>query len=257
MNSAAPVPSPRRSERSRYGSSPRWSRITAWPGSAERCAAKSTWRDAGASVTAISAAAPAMKPSSATGTRRAAPARITPASPPISKPPTLASTSSPSRASGSLTARACRTTATLRTSVAASTPVPRPVTRSGVWPVIAAAITLAVVVLPMPISPVARRSAPASRASPASLAPLSIAWTACSRVIAGPAAMFAVPGPIGHRTRSGDGPSGLATPKSATTTRALACRARTFTAAPPRTKFSTICAVTICGYALTPSATTP
>src|SRR2546422_955587 len=33
--------------------------------------------------------------------------------------------------------------------------------------------------------------------------------------------------------------------------------ARTFTAAPPRRKVSTICTVTICGYALTPSATTP
>ena len=40
-------------------------------------------------------------------------------------------------------------------------------------------------------------------------------------------------------------------------TRAPACRARTLTAAPPRRKFSTICAVTTWGYALTPSSTTP
>ena len=122
---------------------------------------------------------------------------------------------------------------------------------------IAAVIALAAVVLPMPISPVASRSAPASIASSANPAPVSIARIACSRLIAGPPAMFAVPGPIGHATRAGERPSGPATPKSATTTRAPAWRARTFTAAPPRAKFSTICAVTTWGYALTPSATTP
>src|SRR5213078_2830978 len=78
MKRAAPVPSPRRSARSRYGASPRWARTAAWPGSAERCEAKSAARAAGASVTATRAAAPAMKPSSTTGTRRDAPARITP-----------------------------------------------------------------------------------------------------------------------------------------------------------------------------------
>src|SRR5439155_26989475 len=155
MKSAAPVPSPRRSARSRYGVSPRCSSITAWPGSAERCEAKSAWRASGASVTATSAAAPEIKPSRTTGTRRAAPARITPTSPAISKPPTLARTSRPSRASGTFTASARRTTSTLRASVASSTPVPRPVTRSGPAPVIAAAIALAAVVLPIPISPVA------------------------------------------------------------------------------------------------------
>src|SRR5881296_227983 len=257
MNSAAPVPSPRRSERSRYGSSPRCSRITAWPGSAERCEAKSAWRASGASVTATSAAAPEMKPSRTTGTRRAAPARITPTSPAISKPPTLARTSRPSRPLGAFTASARRTTSTLRASVASSTPVPRPVTRAGAAPVIAAAIALAAVVLPIPISPVARRSAPASSACSASRAPVSSACRACACVIAGPRARLAVPGAIAQATSSGELPIGLATPKSATTTRAPAWRARTFTAAPPRRKFSTICAVTIWGYALTPSATTP
>ena len=219
----------------------------AWPGSAERCEAKSAWRESGASVTASSAAEPAMNPSSATGTRRAAPARITPVRPPISNPPTFASTSRPSRGSGRLTSSARRTAATLRVKVASSTPVPRPVTCSAGAPVIAAVIALAAVVLPMPISPVARRSAPASIASCASRAPVSIARIACSRVIAGPAAMFAVPGPIGHSTRSGARSRGVATPKSATTTRAPACRASTFTAAPPRVKFSTIWAVTTWG----------
>src|SRR5437763_4163646 len=98
---------------------------------------------------------------------------------------------------------------------------------------------------------------PASRASRASRAPVSIALTAWPRVIAGPRARLAVPGAIGHETSPGAGGVGFATPKSATTTRAPAWRASTLTAAPPPRKFSTICAVTIWGYALTPSATTP
>ena len=69
--------------------------------------------------------------------------------------------------------------------------------------------------------------------------------------------MLAVPGPIGQATSSAERVSGAATPKSATTSRAPAWRASTFTAAPPRRKFSTICAVTTWGYALTPSAVTP
>src|SRR6267378_2954025 len=198
-----------------------------------------------------------MKPSSAMGTRLDAPPRITPTSPAISKPPTLASTSRPSRGSGAFTDSARATMSTLRASAASSTPVPRPVTRSGGAPVIAAVIALAAVVLPIPISPVPRRSAPASIAARASRAPVSMALTAWARVIAGPRAMLAVPGAIGQATSSDARAIGFATPKSATITRAPACRASTLTAAPPLRKFSTICAVTTWGYALTPSATTP
>src|SRR5262249_58884000 len=68
MKSAAPVPSPRRRPRSRYGSSPRCSSARAWPRSAERCDAKSAGRDAGARGTATSAAAPAVDPSNPTRT---------------------------------------------------------------------------------------------------------------------------------------------------------------------------------------------
>src|SRR5207245_2930577 len=128
--------------RSKSGSGPRCAGAWAWPGSAERCEAKGAWRESGASVTASSAAEPAMNPSSATGTRRAAPARITPVRPPISNPPTFASTSRPSRGSGRLTSSARRTAATLRVKVASSTPVPRPVTCSAGAPVIAAVIAL-------------------------------------------------------------------------------------------------------------------
>src|SRR5439155_559829 len=83
--------------------------------------------------------------------RRVAPTRITPTSPAISKPPTPARTSTPSPGSGAFTASARRTTSTLRANAVSSTPVPRPVTRSGAAPVIAAVIALAAVVLPIPI----------------------------------------------------------------------------------------------------------
>ena len=87
---------------------------------------------------------------------------------------------------------------------------------------IAAAIALAAVVLPIPISPVARRSAPASSACSASRAPVSSACRACARVIAGPRARLAVPGAIGQEWSPGEPGIGFATPKSATTTRASA-----------------------------------
>ena len=47
-----------------------------------------------------------------------------------------------------------------------------------------------------------------------------------------------------HRPARAVAAGGVATPKSATTTRAPTSRASTLTAAPPRRKFSTICAVT-------------
>src|SRR5581483_10501861 len=50
---------------------------------------------------------------------------------------------------------------------------------------------------------------------------------------------------------------GAPTPASTTTSRTPACRASTLTAAPPERKLASICTVTSCGYALTPSAATP
>ena len=87
----------------------------------------------------------------------------------------------------------------------------------------AAVIALAAVVLPMPISPVPSRSAPAAIASSASAAPAAMASTAWAGVIAGPRARLAVPAAMRRTTRPGGAPSGVATPKSATTTRAPAC----------------------------------
>ena len=102
----------------------------ACPGSAERCEAKSAWRAAGASATATRAAASEMKPSSTTGTRRAAPARTTPTRPAISNPPTLASTSRASAGSGRFDRERRRDDLDLARQPASSTPVPGPVTAS-------------------------------------------------------------------------------------------------------------------------------
>src|SRR5262249_59355407 len=80
----------------------------------------------------------------------------------------------------------------------------------------------------------------------------------CGGVIAGWTAMLPVPGRTLRRTRPGVSvPMGVATPTSTTMTSAPVCRARTLIAAPPAQKLATICAVTSCGQAVTPSATTP
>ena len=88
--------------------------------------------------------------------------------------------------------------------------------------------------------------------------PTSTARRACSRVIAGPAVMSAVP----SATRRGEQP-GLRVERRARprrrprTTSAPTWRANAFTTAPPARKFATICAVTSCGHGVTPWACTP
>ena len=65
----------------------------------------------------------------------------------------------------------------------------------------------AAVVLPMPISPVANIEAPSPTASSTSSMPISMAWRASSRVIAGPWAMLAVPHAdlaVPHPSKRGD-----------------------------------------------------
>src|SRR5206468_2747171 len=83
-----------------------------------------------------------MKPSSTTGMRQAAPARMTPQRPATSKPPTLASTSTASEGSGRLTVSARLITATLRRRPSSSMPVPAPVTDSAGAPVSAVTTAL-------------------------------------------------------------------------------------------------------------------
>ena len=86
-------------------------------------------------------------------------------------------------------------TATLRSSPASSRPAPRPVTRAGSVPVIAAQIADAELVLPIPMSPPATRCAPRPARSSATATPFDIDNSACSRLIAGSRAKFAVPFP--------------------------------------------------------------
>ena len=78
----------------------------------------------------------------------------------------------------------------LRASPSSERPAPRPVMASGSQPSSTLATALAVVVLPMPISPVAKRLTSCSLQSFTSSAP---ARMACSRVMAGPFEISPVP----------------------------------------------------------------
>ena len=179
--------------------------------------------------------------------------------PPISKPPTLASTSSPSFGSGLLTSSACSMTPTLCRSCFASMPVPRPVTASGVQPVRAAAMAALGVVLPMPMSPVPKMSVDRPVAARAPCRPRCSGWRRRGSS-PGRARCSACPVRCAWRGSSRSAPAPLrspAAPMSTTTTRAPTTRASALIPAPPATKLCTICGVTSCGYLLTPSATTP
>ena len=195
----------------------------------------------------MSAAAPDMKPSKTTARRIRAPPSATPASTPISKPPTFANTSNPSAALGALRCSARRTTSIFCASSSGVRPVPAPVVSCGGAPVMADTMALEGVVLPMPISPVAMRSAPACAASCASATPARTHSSACARDIAGPCAMSAVPLPMRMERSSGCSGRAAAMPASTMIWRAPICRDRTLTAAPPDRKLSAICAVTAWG----------
>ena len=114
----------------------------------------------------------------------------------------------------------------------------------------------ATVVFPIPISPSATTPAPSAASRRPSSAPRTSPWTATVRSMAGPSVAFAVPRPS-ERSSTPDTEGEAATPASTTTSRADASRHRTATAAPPRSNAASICPVTSCGYALTPSAATP
>ena len=168
----------------------------------------------------------------------------------------------------------------LSASAASEMPVPRPVTSPTERPVMAAMSAADGVVLPMPISPVTRQSAPSATSCSAIKAPTSSAASASAVLMAGsvvrlpvpertlaerkpatatagaaPAAAAAEPPtPPAAASRPG---IGVATPTSTTMTRAPTSRAMTLMAAPPARKFATICAVTACGHGVTPSLSTP
>ena len=136
-----------------------------------------------------------MKPSTMTALLSEATPRMRPAMAPISKPPTLESTSIGSDTSGLFKLRAFSITDTLCRNWTSSIPVPRPVTFSTECPVSTDVIALLGVVLPIPISPTPKMSYFSARFSAISI-PASIEALACSGVIAGPSLRLLVPGPI-------------------------------------------------------------
>ena len=160
MAATAPVPSPRCIPAVISGRLPRASSTRAPAGSAETWLASMALPARGHSRRAHRAATALMKPSISTGTPYSAPPRNTPHSPAMSKPPTFLRTSRTSAGSGRLTSRAFRMAATFRARPSSERPAPRPVISSAGRSSSTPATALEVVVLPMPISPVARSFTP-------------------------------------------------------------------------------------------------
>lgn len=146
--------------------------------------------------TAHRAAAALMAPSTRTGTRYNAPPRNTPQSPARSNPPTLDRTSTGSETSGRLTARAFSMAFRFRISPSSESPAPRPANPCGSLRSNVQVTAVAVVVLPMPISPVAKRWIPAFFCCRTRSIPARIACSAWQYDIAGPCVISAVPLPI-------------------------------------------------------------
>lgn len=206
--------------------------------------------------TAASAAAVTMKPSTSTGRRACAAAMQAPASAAISKPPRQRRRSKGSSASA-CRRRARSITAILRAMPASSRPVPAPASAIGDASSSAHANAVADVVLAMPISPPMNRSAPAERACATRSAPMRIAASHCSRVIAGARQRLAVDGAMIARSTPSIWPGSLTVPRFTTSSVASSMRASTLIAAPPPAKLRTISPVTACGNADTPSSATP
>ena len=174
----------------------------------------------------------------------------------MSKPPTFESTLIGSAGSGEFTSIARSTTSRLRASEASESPAPRPTRLRASARRSTAATAAEVVVLPMPISPAARRRTPA-RASPhAPAIPTSIARTAPSRDIAGPCAMLPLPRRTFARTmRASSMPRAM--PTSTGTTSAPANAAMRQALVAPSHMLRATARVTFCPLCDTPSATTP
>ena len=104
------------------------------------------------------------------------------------------------------------------------------------------------VVLPIPMSPATSTSAPASAASSASRCPSASAAVASATVIASSRSMDPLPRRMRSAQTAGSMPSrydgSASTLTSTMRTVAPTCLASTLAAAPPVTKFATICAVT-------------
>jgi hypothetical protein len=112
-------------------------------------------------------------------------------------------------------------------------------------------------VFAIPISPKPITFVPSAACWRTRAAPAASAAFASSSVIAGSSAKLRVPRAIGSDTSRSDAGSGDATPASTISSTLCATPANALIAAPPARKFATICAVTDCGYGLTPSAAIP
>ena len=174
----------------------------------------------------------------------------------MSKPPTFESTSIGSAGSGEFASIARSTTSRLRASEVSESPAPRPTRLRASARMSTAATAAEVVVLPMPISPAARRRTPA-RASPhATAIPTSIARTAPSRDMAEPCAMLPLPRRTFARTmRASSMPRAI--PTSTGTTSAPANAAMRQALVAPSHMLRATARVTSCPLCDTPSATTP
>jgi hypothetical protein len=128
-------------------------------------------------------------------------------------------------------------------------PVPVPTTSRAGTPSSALVNAAAAVVLPMPISPRSKASAPSATAWAASVAPAEMAALASLGSMLRSRRMLPVPGRIERRKRLTRGRVGTpdrspATPTSMSATSAPACRASALIAAPPDMTLATIAAVT-------------
>ncbi|CAB4674126.1 unannotated protein [freshwater metagenome] len=154
-----------------------------------------------------------------------------------SAPPTAANNAIGSASTARPRRIASRTAAHLRIHVASSIPVPSPVTFAASRLVSNPMRVAAGVVLPIPISPGMRRSAPPSISSSAIARPRSKAFWASSKVSASSRSIE----PLARRMRRAVTAGALAsryvgsqsTLTSTTRTVAPTCRANTLTAAPP------------------------
>ena len=173
----------------------------------------------------------------------------------MSKPPSLDSTSSGSAASGWLQAMPRRMASSLRASPASERPAPRPVMTSTGWPSRTAATALDVVVLPMPISPVASSWHPCAFCARTSSMPAAMASTAWVRVMAGPWVKSAVPAAMRRGTTPGTGAPAMPISTGTTSQRAVFAIWQTLVRRAAR--FSATARVTLWSVWLTPWATTP
>mmetsp|Transcript_30051 Transcript_30051/g.75498 ORF Transcript_30051/g.75498 Transcript_30051/m.75498 type:complete len:283 (-) Transcript_30051:286-1134(-) len=247
ITASAPVPSPSRSPSASAGaeqpSATSCAQSRAAPRSADVCEMKQADAASGAMRTAASAAAPAMKPSIMTATRRRAASMIAPASATSSNPPRARS--APEGPSARMSARfvssACRTNFTFTWRAVSSSPVPEPVASSGpaTPPPSAQRIAAAAVELPRPSSPTQMTLHPPSSARRTAAAPSASATVYCACVIAGPLELSAQPrATLATRTRTcaTAGTTAVSTasiPTSTSSSVAPLAFARTALAAPP------------------------